>query len=301
MHTVAFIGLLMPFLASALNNQNATIYWFDTWLDHFANNGNSSSFKMRYLVQEDYWDPRSGPIFFYTGNEGSIWNFYNNTGFMTETLAKEFKALVVFSEHRYFGESFPVDKEKAFTPEYTKYLTVEQVMMDYVLLMKHVKHQWDCEHVPVIAFGGSYGGMLASWMRMKYPATIQGALAASAPILYFKGATDPEAFSMIVSESFGAVLPDNKCNTTMQQAFQDLKAMKDKKDDWTELSSIFNTCENITKAEEIDNLYYHLMNGFTYMAMTNYPYPSSFLEPMPAWPVTAACQEYKELSEPSWY
>jgi pimeloyl-ACP methyl ester carboxylesterase len=172
MHSIALIGALMPFFAAAINNQNATLYWFETKLDHFASNGNSSTFKMRYLVQEDYWDPVNGPIFFYTGNEGSIWNFYNNTGFMTETLAKEFNALVVFSEHRYFGESFPVSKEMSFTPEYTRYLTVEQVMMDYVLLLKEIKHTWDVEHQPVIAFGGSYGGMLSAWMRMKYPSAI---------------------------------------------------------------------------------------------------------------------------------
>ncbi len=200
MHTL-YVLFALPLLALAIHPQNASEYFYDSWLDHFANNGNSTSFKMRYIVQEKYWDPRVGPIFFYTGNEGDVWNFYENTGFVRETLAKQFKALVVFSEHRYFGESFPVDKLEAFTPNYTKYLTVEQAMMDYVLLLKEVKYAWDCEHVPVIAFGGSYGGMLASWMRMKYPASIQGALAASAPILYFKGATDPEAFNIIVSES----------------------------------------------------------------------------------------------------
>ena len=44
-----------------------------------------------------YWKG-SGPLFFYTGNEGAIEGFYDNTGFLFE-LAQNFSALIVFAEH----------------------------------------------------------------------------------------------------------------------------------------------------------------------------------------------------------
>lgn len=41
--------------------------------------------------------------------------------------------------------------------------------MDYKMAIKDVKLKYDCEDSPVITFGGSYGAMLAAWMRMKFP------------------------------------------------------------------------------------------------------------------------------------
>jgi hypothetical protein len=37
-----------------------------------------------------------------------------------------------------------------------------------------MRREWGAEGSAVIAFGGSYGGMLASWMRILYPSSIDG-------------------------------------------------------------------------------------------------------------------------------
>ena len=150
-------------------NDNVKEYMFETDVDHFDSKGKSDKFKMRYLVQDDYWDPETGPILFYAGNEGNVYSFYDNSGFMTETIAKETKGLVVFAEHRYFGVSYPFEPEVAFTPENNVYLTVEQVMVDYVDLVGYIRQEYNMTDKACIVFGGSYGGMLAGWIRMKYP------------------------------------------------------------------------------------------------------------------------------------
>jgi len=61
--------------------------FYTTKLDHFASGGHSPEFDIRYLVNADYYDPETGPILFYSGNEGDIYSFYYNSGFMTETVA----------------------------------------------------------------------------------------------------------------------------------------------------------------------------------------------------------------------
>lgn len=47
---------------------------------------------------DKFWQRRTGPLFFYTGNEGDIWDFAENSGFILE-LAELEGALVVFAEH----------------------------------------------------------------------------------------------------------------------------------------------------------------------------------------------------------
>ena len=55
------------------------------------------------------------------------------------------------------------------------YLTAEQAMADFAMLIKFIKQTTPgANSSPVITIGGSYGGMLAAWMRMKYPNLVVG-------------------------------------------------------------------------------------------------------------------------------
>jgi hypothetical protein len=47
-------------------------------IDHF-NHLVNYTYLQRYLVSDEFWIPGAGPLFFYTGNEGDIVWFYNNT------------------------------------------------------------------------------------------------------------------------------------------------------------------------------------------------------------------------------
>ena len=279
--------------AETANDGAAEEKYLDTLLDHFDAEGRSTTFKMRYLVDKTYWDPETGPILFYAGNEGDVYSFYDNTGFMTETIAKETKGLIVFGEHRYFGVSYPFEPSEAFTPEHNVYLTVEQVMMDYVELVKQVREDYELQDKACIVFGGSYGGMLAAWLRHKHPQTFQGALAASAPFLYFKDAPSaPEyAYADIATTDFSTQL--EKSPELIKETFGLM--MNSTSDQWTEMSTIFNTCTPISNSSDVLHLYQHYSNGYQYMAMTDYPYPASFLEPMPAWPIKEAVKPFANI------
>ena len=53
----------------------------------------------RFVFTEKYWkEGTSHALFFYTGNEAPIEQFWDNTGFIFEA-AEKLNALVIFGEH----------------------------------------------------------------------------------------------------------------------------------------------------------------------------------------------------------
>ncbi|CAG2195723.1 PRCP [Mytilus edulis] len=273
------------------NNSNSGYFYktlyFKQKVDHFGFS-NNDEFQQRYLVYGGFRPTQDGgPVFFYTGNEGDITWFCNNTGFMWE-LAKELKAMVIFGEHRYYGQSLPYGKESFKDPTKLQYLTSEQALADFAVFIDYLRSDWyPGQKVPVIAFGGSYGGMLSAWFRMKYPHSIQGALAASAPIWQFTDLVDCGAFLKTVTNTFKHHNPT--CADNIRNSWMTINKVATTETGRKTIGDTFKLCKPLQSIEDVGTFKAWLQETWVDLAMVDYPYPSNFLEPLPAWPIKGVC------------
>ncbi|KAL0979592.1 hypothetical protein UPYG_G00187010 [Umbra pygmaea] len=259
--------------------------YFVQTLDHFNYNSmGNGTYEQRYLITDEHWKVGYGPIFFYTGNEGDIWEFALNSGFIME-LAVQQRALVIFAEHRYYGKSLPFGQDSFNIPE-IGLLTVEQALADYAVMITELKKQLGASACPVIVFGGSYGGMLSVYMRLRYSNIVAGALAASAPILSTAGMGESKQFFQDVTMDFEKIAP--LCTSVIREGFQRLQELAQAKD-YGRIQSAFSLCKIPTSQKDIHQLNGFLRNAFTLMAMLDYPYSTHFMGNMPANPVEVAC------------
>ncbi|PPD75859.1 hypothetical protein GOBAR_DD27221 [Gossypium barbadense] len=185
-------GIIMEdpdLLSSAAVSDDLQTCYYPQTLDHFNYQPQSyGTFQQRYVMNFKYWGGanNSAPILAYLGAESPLNVSLTAIGFLNDS-AVSFNALLVYIEHRYYGKSIPFgSREEAFKNASTLgYFNSAQAIADYAEIIMHIKSKLRAFYSPVIVVGGSYGGMLASWLRLKYPHVALGALASSAPILYF--------------------------------------------------------------------------------------------------------------------
>ncbi|XP_009100981.2 lysosomal Pro-X carboxypeptidase [Serinus canaria] len=262
-------------------------------IDHFGFDENRT-FQQRYLVADQFWKKDNGPILFYTGNEGDIEWFCNNTGFMWD-VAEELNAMLVFAEHRYYGESLPFGNESFSDSKHLNYLTSEQALADFAVLVEYLKTTIaGAKHSPVIAIGGSYGGMLAAWFRMKYPHVVVGALAASAPIWQFGDLVPCGTFFSIVTNDFKK--SGKGCSESIRNSWNAINHLSSTDAGLQWLSNTFHLCSPLKTPQDAAVLKNWLSETWVNLAMVDYPYKADFLQPLPAWPIQEVCKFLKDPS-----
>ncbi|BBN07691.1 hypothetical protein Mp_4g05680 [Marchantia polymorpha subsp. ruderalis] len=267
--------------------------WYEQRLDHFSSR--NATFQQKFLLRAQEWGgaESKAPIFLYCGNEGNIEWFAENTGFLFD-IAPRYKALLVFPEHRYYGESMPFGSQQAAYKDADSlaYLNTEQALGDFVTLITDLKRNLSAEACPVVLFGGSYGGMLAAWMRLKYPHIAIGALSSSAPILQFEDVASPYSFTDTVSANFKAA--SESCYQTIRDSWTLMERLGSTKEGLRKLSSQFHMCTDLHDSGELGAW---TDNAYAYVSMVNYPYPSSFLQNLPAYPINEMCKAMDSIPE----
>ncbi|KAA8550287.1 hypothetical protein F0562_001971 [Nyssa sinensis] len=232
-------------------------YFYTQTLDHFNYKPESyTTFQQRYIMNSKYWGGAntSSPIFVYTGQESDITQVVSFAGFVVE-LASRFNGLLIYIEHRYYGDSMPFGSEnEAFQNATTLgFFSSTQALADYAQLIIDLKRNLSAENCPIIALGGSYGGMLASWFRLKYPHIAFGALASSAPILYFDDITPQNGYHVIVSNDFRDT--SESCYDTIKQSWSEIDKVAAESNGLLKLSQIFTTCQPFNYSREVrDNI-----------------------------------------------
>lgn len=230
----------------ATKHKDLKILYYPQTLDHFNYQPESYvTFKQKYMIYSKYWGgaKTNSPIFVHFGDEEPMSDDAIDWLILADYAAK-FKALAVIIEHRYYGESKPYGmsmEEILKNATVRGYFNSAQAIADFAEVILDLKKRLNAHYSPVIVVGGSYGGMLASWFRLKYPHIALGALASSAPVLYFDDMISPNhGYYSIVNKDFEEA--SESCFKTIKLSWAEIDKIESKPNGLSFLSKKFNTC-----------------------------------------------------------
>ena len=175
----------------------ASTHFYDAAVkDHYTTSiatEKEPKWSQRYYVDTSFWKGEGSPVFLYIGGEGP--QSAPSSRLFMWALAEEHGALMLSLEHRYYGESYPVED---MSDENLVFLTSAQALADVARFVTYINSydpsSADESSSPAldlpastasskwVAFGGSYPGNLATWLKLKYPALVEGVVGSSAPV-----------------------------------------------------------------------------------------------------------------------
>ncbi|EDV98620.1 putative serine protease K12H4.7 [Drosophila grimshawi] len=241
----------------------ATEEWITQPLDHF-DESNEKTYQMRYLINDEF-QTEGSPIFIYLGGEWEVSPGMIEKGHWYD-LAKEHKGLLIYTEHRYYGNSVPTEK---MTVDDLQYLHVKQALADvkhFITTLKSENAQ--LANSKVLLAGGSYSATMVVWFKRLYPDLVVGGWASSAPLL---AKVDFFEYKEVTGKAF-AELGGQKCYDRIQKGIADLEYMFDNKRS-AEARSMLRLCSSFDHENDLDmwNLFGSISNVFASLAQYQQP------------------------------
>lgn len=248
----ANIGSTIP------GNPNVTIGWFDQKLDHF-NQNDIRTWKQKYWMNDMFYKP-GGPVFIMIGGEGPISRHWIDINEGTPDYlknAKTFGAMAFQLEHRFYGESWPLPDMSTTN---LQYLSSRQALADLNFFISRIRSIYpQIRHANFVTFGGSYSGALSGWFKLKYPGSVVGAVATSAPVF---ATLDFRQYLEVVGMSLASYSP--MCSDMVRMGDQAVQNLLKSPPGQKTVEQKFRLCTPLATASkwDIKNLYSLLAGNF---------------------------------------
>ncbi|XP_023595890.1 putative serine protease K12H4.7 [Trichechus manatus latirostris] len=201
----------------------------------------------RYFINGAFYKP-GGPVFLMTEGSDTAnrkWISMNNTWL---TYAERLGALCLLLEHRFYGHSQPTGDLSTAS---LRYLSSRQALADIVNFRTKVAKTAGLTRNKWVVFGGSYGGSLAVWSRIKHPDLFAAAVGSSAPMLakvnfyeYLEG----------VQNSLGT--HNKECLKAVKEAYDQVVEMLKLPKYYSKLESDFMLCKNFKFNSVMDTTFF---------------------------------------------
>lgn len=198
-------------------------YYKHQLVDHFG--GSRTTYTQRFCEDRTFFEGPGHPIFVIIGGENPVENV--TYPWISRYLAKTFGGLTLCVEHRFYGESQPVDPNLVTNEDFRSLLHPRQALADAVRLIRHEQRASGCgsrgspDYCPVVTIGGSYQGFLSVLMRTVYPDVVDIGYGSSAPLHIWSHTVSDEAFFDKVTAVAEASSPG--CAQAVKEALTDFQ------------------------------------------------------------------------------
>eukprot|EP01044_Picomonas_judraskeda_P000206 COSAG03_NODE_8_length_24035_cov_36.331885_20_plen_1405_part_00 len=214
--------------------------------DHFDRQ-NTRRWQQRFLVNDTWFDRRrdDAPVFLCVGGEGRplqpmvVLTGTVHCAIMVDA-AKAEGALILALEHRYYGESIPVDD---FSTPNLRFLSSHQALADLASFHTYITSLYSLTAANRwVTFGGSYPGMMAAWARTQYPHLFFASVSSSAPVF---AQLQMQEYQDVIADAFSNenIGGSQACLDAIREAFAEVGRLLGSVDGRALLSELFPICD----------------------------------------------------------
>lgn len=172
-------------------------------------------------------------------------------------IAKEFHGLLIYTEHRFYGKTWPF---RSVSTDNLRYLSVDQALADVAYFIEKITSDKKLNATGgTIVVGGSYSATMAVWLRQKYPHLVKGAWASSAPL---QAKLNYVEYMETVGRGMRQIGGED-CYLKLEETFEAIDDLLENDDNET-LKELFRICDGFDTQNELDvwNFYSSLKNIF---------------------------------------